>query len=70
MDVLFISQLVDTAVFCSIGLLGTIPIGSWLQVLLSTYLLKLLVAVLDTPFLYLSRRCLPGEIRDRNVTWT
>lgn len=63
----WISQLVDTAVFCSIGLLGTMPLGSWLQILLSTYLLKLLVAVLDTPFLYLTRRWLPGELRDSDV---
>jgi queuosine precursor transporter len=50
------SQLVDTLVFCTVGLLGTMPLSAWWQVVLSTYLLKLIVAALDTPFLYLSRR--------------
>lgn len=47
------SQLVDTLLFASIALLGTMPMNAWLQVLLSTYLLKIIIAIIDTPFLYL-----------------
>lgn len=47
------SQLVDTLLFASIALLGTMPMDAWLQVVLSTYLLKIIIAAIDTPFLYL-----------------
>lgn len=47
------SQFVDTLLFATIALLGTMPIEAWLQVVLSTYILKLIVAIIDTPFLYL-----------------
>jgi uncharacterized integral membrane protein (TIGR00697 family) len=56
------SQLVDTLLFCSIGLLGTMPLSGWVQVCLSTYFLKILVALVDTPYIYLSRRWLPRDI--------
>lgn len=57
------SQLVDTLIFCTIGLLGTMPLNAWLQVVLSTYLLKIVVGALDTPFIYLSRVWKPRELR-------
>jgi uncharacterized integral membrane protein (TIGR00697 family) len=57
------SQLVDTLIFCTIGLLGTMPLSAWLQVVLSTYLLKIVVAALDTPFIYLSRLWKPRELK-------
>lgn len=47
------SQLVDSLLFASIALLGTMPLSAWFQVLLSTYLLKIIIAIIDTPFLYL-----------------
>ncbi len=59
----WISQFVDTLIFCSVALLGTMPISAWVQVVLSTYFLKIIVAALDTPFIYLSRRWQPGELR-------
>jgi len=48
------SQLVDTLLFCTIALLGLMPITAWLQIVLSTYLLKLFIAAVDTPFLYMA----------------
>lgn len=57
------SQLADTLIFCTIALLGTMPLKAWLQVVLSTYLLKIVVAALDTPFIYLSRLWKPKELR-------
>ncbi|MDD4729801.1 MAG: queuosine precursor transporter [Dysgonamonadaceae bacterium] len=47
------SQLVDSLLFASIALLGTMPMNAWFQVLLSTYLLKVIIAIIDTPFLYM-----------------
>ena len=50
------SQLIDTLLFATIALLGTMPFYAWLQVVLSTYLLKVIIAAIDTPFLYLVAR--------------
>ena len=47
------SQLVDSLLFATIALLDTMPFVAWLQVVLSTYLLKVIIAIIDTPFLYL-----------------
>ncbi len=60
----WVSQLVDTLVFCLIAFLGTWPLRVWLEVVLSTYLLKVAIAALDTPYIYLSRLWLPAELRD------
>lgn len=50
------SQLVDSVIFCSIALLGTLPFTAWIQIVISTYIVKTIIAALDTPFLYLSGR--------------
>jgi len=59
----WVSQLVDTLVFCTVALLGTMPPYAWAQVVASTYFLKVVIAALDTPFIYLSRRLKPAELR-------
>jgi len=51
-----ISQLLDTAVFTSIAFLGVYPINEWWNIFLTTYLLKFLIAIIDTPFGYLAKR--------------
>lgn len=51
-----VSQLVDTAIFCSIAFYGLYPIDVWFEIFLTTYLIKFVVAALDTPFLYLAKR--------------
>ena len=48
------SQMIDSIIFCSIALLGVMPFNAWVQIVISTYLVKIVVAALDTPFLYLS----------------
>jgi len=50
------SQMVDSLIFCSIALLGSMPFSAWFQIVVSTYIVKLIIAALDTPFLYLSGR--------------
>jgi queuosine precursor transporter len=57
-----VSQLLDSAVFCSIAFLGLFPISVWLQIFASTYLIKMLVALLDTPFIYLAARFRPRDV--------
>lgn len=60
----FLSQAVDTLIFSLIAFYG-IPDFPLLEVILITYLLKVIVAVLDTPFIYLSRFFLPAELKGR-----
>ncbi|WP_320171466.1 queuosine precursor transporter [Maridesulfovibrio sp.] len=51
-----LSQLLDSSVFCFVALWGVFPFDVWLEILLTTYLFKVIVAVMDTPFLYMARR--------------
>jgi uncharacterized integral membrane protein (TIGR00697 family) len=62
-----VSQLIDSAIFCTIALLGLYEIGVWLQVLLTTYLLKLIVAAADTPFIYLARKIYYKYHKDKEI---
>lgn len=50
-----ISQLIDSVLFTSIAFWGLLPKSEFVQILVTTYVLKLIVAVVDTPFLYLAR---------------
>lgn len=59
-----VSQLIDTAIFVPIAFVLS-GLTSWevaLGVALSTYLIKLLVAILDTPFIYLIKKIKPIEL--------
>ncbi|HRX91984.1 MAG TPA: queuosine precursor transporter [Candidatus Izemoplasmatales bacterium] len=57
----FISQLVDTAIFVPIAFLGVYSGSVLLQIGLTTYLIKVIVAMLDTPFLYICKRIIPFD---------
>ncbi|MFQ6607972.1 MAG: queuosine precursor transporter [Fidelibacterota bacterium] len=70
----WISQLIDSVVFSLLAFLilpeilpGTeaLPLDTVMGIIISTYLLKILVAAIDTPFLYLSyilkSRVMPAE---------
>ncbi len=52
----FVSQLLDSVIFCAVAFIGVFSWPVWWEVLLSTYILKLFVALMDTPFIYLARR--------------
>ncbi|WP_088006308.1 queuosine precursor transporter [Indiicoccus explosivorum] len=56
-----ISQLLDTLIFTVIAFYGTFPFNVWLQIFISTYILKFIVAALDTPFGYLAKKITPQE---------
>jgi len=47
------SQLMDTSIFYTVAFYGIIPTEVLPKLILGTYLLKLLVALIDTPILYL-----------------
>ncbi|MUT66700.1 queuosine precursor transporter [Paenibacillus sp. NEAU-GSW1] len=50
-----VSQLVDTLIFCTIAFAGVYEFDVWLSVFLSTYVIKFIVSVCSTPFLYAAR---------------
>lgn len=62
-----VSQFVDSLLFTAIGLTafswlpvgGVIPPDLFWELVFTTYAIKLIVALLDTPFLYLSSYCKP-----------
>src|SRR6056297_312653 len=51
-----VSQMIDSTVFCLIAFLGLFPLNVWIEILLTTYVFKLVVAIFDTPFIYLAKR--------------
>ncbi len=61
----FISQLIDSVLFTFIAFYGIFEMDVLYQIVLSTYILKWFVALLDTPFLYLAKKWYDeGKIKD------
>lgn len=54
-----ISQLIDTLIFTSIAFFGVFPFDVWIEIFISTYILKFIVSLLDTPFGYLAKGITP-----------
>lgn len=50
-----VSQLIDSVIFTFIAFWGLLPNSEFVQILITTYILKWFVAAIDTPFLYLAR---------------
>lgn len=50
-----VSQLLDSVVFTTLAFYGTVPTNVFWQLVISTYVLKFVVAALDTPFVYWAR---------------
>ena len=48
-----LSQLADTTIFISIAFFGTMPLTALLALIGTQYLFKLIVAIVDTPIVYL-----------------
>jgi len=57
-----VSQAADTAIFISLAFWGTVPGGVLLNMMLTQYLVKLGIAVADTPFCYLLVGWLRGKV--------
>lgn len=56
-----LSQALDTLIFTTIAFVGVFPAEVFWSIVVTTFLLKLLAALCDTPFLYLARRLRQGE---------
>jgi len=50
------SQLLDSGVFCLLAFLGVYETKVLIGIIVSTYILKIIVAAIDTPFLYLTKK--------------
>lgn len=53
------SQIFDTVIFTTLAFWGTYPLNVFLSIMITTYVFKALVALLDTPFIYLARKIVP-----------
>jgi len=51
-----VSQLIDSVIFCTIAFAGLFTTGAFFEIVLTTYLFKIAVAAVDTPFIYWGRR--------------
>ncbi len=68
-----ISQFVDTVLFTAIGMTnfsflpfdGVFQPSQFWEIVLLTYFLKVIVALIDTPFIYLSYKFLPEELKNK-----
>lgn len=49
-----ICQIVDTIIFCTITYYGLISNKSLIEIMLSMYIFKFIIALLDTPFIYIA----------------
>lgn len=56
-----ISQLIDTVIFTFLAFFGTYPTNVFVSILVTTYLFKAVVALVDTPFIYIARKIKPRE---------
>ncbi|RLQ92510.1 queuosine precursor transporter [Planomicrobium sp. Y74] len=56
-----LSQLLDTLIFTSIAFYGVFPFDVWIQIFISTYVLKFIVSILDTPFGYIAKMITPND---------
>ncbi len=59
------SQLLDTVIFTFIAFWGQFETSVLIDILITTYLLKWAVAVLDTPFIYIARGWHDRRVVDR-----
>ncbi len=50
-----VSQFIDSFIFCFVAFWGVYSLSVWKDILLTTYFLKWIVALLDTPFIYFAR---------------
>jgi hypothetical protein len=51
-----VSQFVDSLVFCTIAFIGLYSTSVWFEIVLTTYLLKFIIAAAGTPVLYVARK--------------
>ena len=52
----WVSQLIDSVIFCTIAFAGLFTTRAFFEIVFTTYLFKIVVAAVDTPFIYWGRR--------------
>ena len=55
----FISNAIDTTIFTTLAFVGMYPVSVLFSILMTSYLFKSLMALLDTPFIYFARKIVP-----------
>lgn len=63
----YISQALDTIIFITIAFYGVIPTPALINMVLSQYILKFALTILNTPFFYLSVLWVRGRLSERKV---
>ena len=61
------SQAIDTIIFTLIAFAYVYPWEIVIELMITTYIIKLLISVSDTPFMYLTKRIKPIEVVDEKV---
>ena len=51
-----VSQIIDVSLFTILAFTGTMPVLQMVEIGISAYVLKVVVAICDTPFMYLSKK--------------
>lgn len=51
-----VSQLIDSVIFTFIAFYGVFEMDVFISIMITTYVFKLIVAILDTPFIYIARK--------------
>lgn len=51
----WVSQAIDSMVFVFIAFYGVFETGVWFSILITTYIMKVIVAILDTPVIYIGK---------------
>jgi len=59
-----VSQLIDSLIFCVIAFWGKFPTNVFIEIVLTTYIFKWIIAAADTPFLYWAIRTRKKEVGD------
>lgn len=63
------SQLLDSFIFVFIAFAGLMPISVLVELSLTTYAIKAIVAVCDTPFVYLARKMDEKGLAGKRIEW-
>ncbi|MGE6629674.1 queuosine precursor transporter [Bacillus sp. NPDC077027] len=61
-----ISQLLDTLIFTTIAFLGSYPFSVWIDIFMTTYVIKFIVAAISTPYAYVAKKIVPLDERGKH----
>ncbi len=57
-----LSQILDNILFNTLAFAGIFPVSVIIEIIFSTYILKMIVSLLDTPFIYLAGKLKPSKV--------